>query len=96
MYQTNADCLCHAFPQLYGQRFAFAYPDSWAQLLRRLIADLVAHAQHAGLSLVVTDVKEKRGQLRYYADGTDEEADELIDEAERESTLWPMLEDAVR
>ncbi len=94
MNQTNADRLCHAFPQLYGQEYAFACPDSWVPLLYRLSTALVAHAQRAGLSLVVIDVKESRGELHYYAEGTDEEADRLIDAAEKESLHWPDVEDS--
>lgn len=93
MNQTSADQLCHAFPQLYGQRFAFACPDSWAAPLHRLSADLAAHALRAGLELVVTDVKEKRGELRFYAAGSDDEADRLIDAAEQRSAHWPSFDD---
>lgn len=96
MNQTHANHLCHAFPQLYGQEYAFACPDRWMPLLYRLSADLVAYAQRAGLSLIVTDVKESRGELHYYADGTDGEADRLIDAAEQESLHWPDVEDAAQ
>jgi len=74
--------LCRDFPTLYGAEFAFACPDSWLDLLHKLSSALVNHAHRAGLALVVTDVKEKHGALRFYADGTDAEADRLIDEAE--------------
>jgi len=92
MNKANADHLCRAFPELYGERYGFACPDSWTPLLYRLSAELVAHAQRAGLTLTVTDVKEKRGELRYYADGTDDEANRLISAAELESAQLPIVE----
>ena len=74
--------LCREFPSLYGEVYAFACDDSWFDLLFSLSRALVEHAERVGLRLVVTDIKEKHGSLRYYAEGTDTEADRLIDEAE--------------
>lgn len=83
MTPAHEACLCREFPDLYGSEYSFsACPDSWFELLYDLSQALTGHAQRAGLKLVVTDVKEKHGSLRYYADGTDAEADRLIDEAE--------------
>ena len=96
MNKANANRLCRAFPQLYGQEYGFACPDSWAPYLHRLNADLVGHAERAGLQLVVTDVKESHGALRFYVDGTDDEADRLIENAEHASKHWPNFEDLAR
>lgn len=74
--------LCREFPSLYGEAYAFACNESWLSLLSSLSRALVEHADRVGLELVVTDVKEKHGSLRYSADGTDAEADRLIDQAE--------------
>ena len=82
--------LCRAFPDLYGSEYSFsASPDSWFELLYSLSQALTDHARRAGLQLVVTDVKEKHGSLRFYAEGTDAEADRLIDEAESASEGIP-------
>lgn len=82
--------LCHEFPDLYGSEYNFsACPDSWFELLYNLSQALTGHARRTGLQPVVTDVKEKHGSLRFYADGTDAEADRLIDEAESASEGIP-------
>lgn len=58
-------------------------------LLYGLSRALVDHTKQAGLPLVVTDVKGKHGSLRFYAEGTDAEADRLIDQAESASESIP-------
>lgn len=85
MSPENTARLCRGFPSLYGEDYAFACGDQWFDLLFNLSRALVAHAERAGLQLVVTDVKEKHGSLRFYVDGTDDEADRLIEAAESAS-----------
>lgn len=74
--------LCENFAELSGEHFAFCFGDGRVELLYTLSRALADHAKRADLQLVVTDIKEKHGSLRCYAEGTDEEADRLIDAAE--------------
>lgn len=85
MNEKNSKHLCAAYPELYGDQFAFTCPDSWAPLLHDLSKELLEHIRATGLTLTITDVKEKHNELRIYADGTDEVADRIIDNAERQS-----------
>jgi hypothetical protein len=85
MSPENEARLCRDFPALYGTEYAFACPDSWIELLHRLSRDLTDHARQAGLTLTVTDVKEKHGSLHFYMDGGDDIADHLVDVAEEAS-----------
>jgi len=90
MTPSHEALLCRTFPDLYGCEYSFsACPDSWFELLYNLSQALTDHARRAGLQLVATDVKEKHGSLRFYAEGTDAEADRLIAEAESASEGIP-------
>jgi hypothetical protein len=89
MNPDNTKKLCHDFPELYETDFPFCCGNAWMGLLYGLSRALVDHSKQAALPLVVTDVKEKHGFLRFYADGTDAEADRLIDEAESASEGIP-------
>lgn len=82
MSPENTQRLCHDFPQLYDADFPFCCGDGWMDLLYGLSRALVDHAEQAGLRLIITDIKEKHGSLRFYVEGTDEEADRLIAMAE--------------
>ena len=92
MNQENTELLCKAYPELYGDHFAFACPDSWAPLLHNFSGNLLKHAQAAGLKLTVNDIKEKHNELRIYVDGTDAEADRIIEDAEQQSLQVPAQE----
>jgi hypothetical protein len=92
MNEQNTRHLCAAYPELYGEPFAFACPDSWAPLLDDLSNELLEHIRATGLTLTVTDVKEKHNELRFYADGTDEAADRIIETAEERSRHIPAQE----
>ncbi len=85
MNEENSRHLCAAYPELYGDQFAFASPDSWAPLLADFSKALLEHIRATGLIVTITDVKEKHNELRIYADGTDEVADRIIDNAESQS-----------
>lgn len=83
MNEENSRHLCAAYPELYGDQFAFACPDSWTPLLDDFSKSLLEHIRATGLTLTISDVKEKHNELRVYADGTDEVADEIIENAEQ-------------
>ena len=96
MNHVNTQRLFQAFPALYRDHtapiteslmaFGFECGDGWAELLYGLSQALTTHAQEAGLDIVATQVKEKWGELVVYADGTDDEADRLIEAAREAST----------
>ena len=85
MNEENSKHLRAAYPELYGDQFAFACPDTWAPLLADFSKALLEHIRAAGLTVTITDVKEKHNELRIYADGTDAAADEIIESAEERS-----------
>ncbi len=91
MSPKNTQKLCQDFPQHYGTNFPLCCGDGWTDLLYRLSRALVGHARQAGLQRVVTDVKEKQGSLRFYDDGTDKEAERLIESAEVASKTIPEV-----
>lgn len=95
MNDAHTQRLFQAFPALYRDHtasitqslmaFGFDCGDGWADLLHDLSQKLTAHARETGLDIVAIQVKEKWGELVVYADGTDDEADQLI-EAAREAS----------
>jgi hypothetical protein len=96
MNDAHVQRLLQAFPTLYrdhaapltGSLMAFGFDcgDGWADLLHDLSQKLTTHAKEAGLDIVAVQVKEKWGELVVYADGTDDEADRLIEAAREAST----------
>ncbi|KLD64101.1 hypothetical protein Y882_08440 [Dyella japonica DSM 16301] len=92
MNEENSKHLCAAYPELYGAQFAFACPDSWAPLLHEFSKELLEHIRATGLTVTITDVKEKHKELRICADGTDARADEIIEIAEQSSRHIPAEE----
>lgn len=89
MNEENSRQLCAAYPELYSDKFAFACPDSWTTLLDDFSKALLEHIRTTGLTLTITDIKEKHNELRIYADGTDAVADEIIESAEERSRHIP-------
>jgi hypothetical protein len=92
MNEENTKHLCAAYPELYGDNFAFACPDSWTPLLDDFSKALLEHIRATGINLTISDVKEKHNELRIYADGTDAMADEIIEIAEQRSRHIPADE----
>lgn len=92
MNEENSRRLCAAYPELYGDQFAFACPDSWTPLLDDFSKALLEHIRATGLTVTITDVKEKHNELRIYADGMDAAADEIIESAEQRSRHIPAEE----
>lgn len=92
MNEENTKHLCATYPELYGDQFAFACPDSWTSLLHDFSKALLQHIRATGLTVTITDVKEKHNELRIYADGTDVVADEIIENAGQRSRHIPAEE----
>lgn len=61
----------------------FACEDGWFDLVYQLCAQIMERALIAGLDPKVTQVKQKFGALRFYADGIDATIEEMIEQAER-------------
>lgn len=65
--------------------WGFECGDGWTDLIYRLSQAISTYIKPIGLYVVVTQVKEKFGTLRFYVDGGDEEVFRLIDAAEQKS-----------
>lgn len=70
---------------VFAEAYSFECGDGWAELIYRLSEDISRHAVVAGLNIIVTQVKEKYGSLRFYVDGEDDKISALIEDAEEES-----------
>lgn len=85
------------FPELFRGRhlpitqnlmgFGFECEDGWYDLVRRLAADIVAHAADAGLKPLAVQVKQELGTLRFSVDKADAHIHSLCAAAERQSSL---------
>src|ERR1700754_4103673 len=62
MNEENSRYLCSAYPELYGDQFAFACPDSWVPLLADFSKALLERIRATGLTVTITDVKEKHDE----------------------------------
>jgi hypothetical protein len=88
--------LVEAFPKLYSKRggsmqetcmyWGFECGDGWFQLLWDASEKLEA-LNNAGQNIKASQVKEKFGTLRFYINGGDEKADEIISAAEDRSAV---------
>jgi hypothetical protein len=86
-----------AFPQLFRGRhlpitqnlmgFGFECEDGWYDLIRRLAADIAAHAADAGLNPLAVQVKQELGTLRFSVAQADAHIHALCAAAERQSSL---------
>jgi hypothetical protein len=89
--------LFEAFPHLYRGRhlpltqnlmsWGFRCEDGWFALLYRLSQQMTDYAacHPAVQAIIVAQVKEKFGTLRFYVDGADDHMHTLIDAAETQS-----------
>lgn len=84
--------LFDAFPRLFRARgrppkrldgYGICTGDGWYSLIYELCAEIQKHADANGVDLIVLQVKEKFGGLRFYLRGADEVVDAAVDKAER-------------
>ncbi len=98
MNKKNTEKLYKDFPKLYkghakspkesSMSWGFSCGDGWFNLIHTLSAALENHmSEQPGLDIEAVQVKEKFGTLRFYIDGGDAYAEELISEAARQSSL---------
>jgi len=85
MNEKNTEYLLTTYPNLYEDVHNFACGDGWFKIIEELSAEIYNEVQRAECSCLVTDVKEKYGTLRYYADTPSAKIEKLIDKAESES-----------
>ena len=91
--------LCREFPNLFRQRHAsmqetcmcwgFDIEDGWFQLVydlsKKLEAEILKLPESERQHFCASQVKEKYGGLRFYVEGSTDEMEKLIREAEEES-----------
>lgn len=65
--------------------YGFDVPPGWNDLVTSLALLLELHAQRHNPDLIIAQVKSKFGTLRFYVDGADDTAQQLIDDAEARS-----------
>jgi hypothetical protein len=87
--------LCETFPKLFLERgtprspmyWGFECGDGWFNLIKKLCEDIQKYVDEQGIpQVVVAQVKEKFGGLRFYVDFADDHIYTLIDNAEILST----------
>lgn len=90
------ELLCKRYPALFEERrlpmtqtamcWGFSCGDGWFLIINELCAEIQAAVTAGRIEQpVAVQVKEKFGELRFYLRGSSEEAERLVDEAERRS-----------
>lgn len=93
MIPENDALLCQKYAQIFARRdqpvtrsamgWGFDVGDGWFSLVDVLCASLQEADQRGGPQVVVSQVKEKYGGLRFYVDGANAVQHAMIDMAER-------------
>jgi hypothetical protein len=85
MKQENEDYLKQVYPKMFSEDFwGFEYSDGWFNIINMLCRNIQSRLNWKKEipQVVVTQVKEKFGSLRFYYDGGDEYIAGLVDMAE--------------
>ena len=72
MIKEKIDILVGKYPRLFERIKHLECGDGWFSILDHLCAILDDHCEYVGISLVVEQIKEKFGDLRFYYSGGDE------------------------
>lgn len=88
MNEKNTEHLLKTYPDLYEHNYNFACGDGWFNLIETLSSEIQSIVDKIGPHgyCEVSDVKEKYGTLRFYAEASHPEIEKLIDKAESESS----------
>lgn len=96
MNLENSQRLLSDFPHLFrlpviwgavggGERFVFECGDGWVELVHAVSRTIVAHAERHGLYIVIHQVREEFGVLRFRMEGADAIIFRLLENAEMTS-----------